>query len=100
MTNNQQRTLLDRAGLRLVDVITLGTIVFGGGAMWQQVQYLQEDLAALKVDVSTGASRGLDGRTGTAERLARMEALLLQQRDDTGEIKRRLERLEERERGR
>ena len=71
-----------------IDIVTLATVVFGGGVMWQKVETMAGVVNELQV-------RSMQVTPGAAERLARIEALLLDVREDQSEIKRRLERLEQ-----
>lgn len=70
-----------------IDIVTLATVIFGGGVMWQKVDNLSRAVEELQV-------RSMQTTPGAAERLARIEAILIDVRDDNIEIKRRLERLE------
>lgn len=92
--------LFDPKTLAALGITNLAAVVFGGGIMYAQFQEMRGDIADLQVrsQVVTPAA---------GERLARIEAVLTQmdarqremierQTADNQEIKRRLERLEER----
>lgn len=81
--------LLDPRTLVGLSAFNILCIVFGGGIMWAKVDSLTAEVADLQL-------RAERVTPAAGERLARIEAILLGLRDDNIEIKRRLERLEQR----
>jgi ribosomal protein L29 len=78
------------AALRIplaVDIAVVASVIFGGGIMWQKVDALSHDLAALRQQLTVSREQGDTGRTATVDRLARLETEVRMTREDVAEIK-------------
>lgn len=57
----------------LVDVGVVFTMIFGGGIMWQKVDALTHEIAAIREQLTADRDNRDVGRTSTVDRLARLE---------------------------
>lgn len=79
--------------LRIPLIIDAGVIlvaVMGYGILWNKVDTLVTNVAQIQAVVESERTGTSNGRTSTAERLARVEAEVRMTRQDIGEIKQML----------
>jgi hypothetical protein len=80
------------SGLRITDLLMIGTIIFGGGTVYQQVAELQLTVDRLSRTVTDLQAIRQTESAGSTDRLARIEERLIGLQAQVSEIKAEVKR--------